>query len=53
MVRYLDIRDHPGILVVRLQRRVVIDFFHLLRVHGVDLDNVDPFIRKIMDEGSA
>ncbi len=46
-----DIRDHPGILVVRLQRRIVIDLLHLLRVHGVYLNNFDLFIRKIMHEG--
>ena len=46
-----DIRDHPGILVVCLQRRVVIDFLHLLRVHGVDLDSLESVDLQIMDEG--
>jgi hypothetical protein len=38
-------------LIVRLQRRVVIDCLHLLRVQGVHLDNFDLFMRKRMDKG--
>jgi hypothetical protein len=42
-----DIRDHPRILVVRLQRRVVLDFLHLLRMHGED-DRSRLFIRSLL-----
>ncbi len=45
-----DIGDHPGVLIVRLQRRVVVDLLHLLRVHGIHLDHGDRLTHKILGE---
>jgi hypothetical protein len=41
---------HPGIFIVCLQRRVVIQLFDSLRVHGIDLDDPDGLIHEIVDE---
>jgi hypothetical protein len=42
------IRYHPGIFIIRLQGRVVVYFFESLCVQGVDLDDGDRLVHKIM-----
>jgi len=44
------IRYHPGIFIVCLQGRVVVQLFDSLGVHGVDLDDGDRLVHEVMDE---
>src|SRR4030042_1865387 len=50
MAQFDDIRNHLGILAIRLTRRVSLKFFQPLRVQRIDLYQFDSFLHQIMDQ---
>src|SRR4030043_305306 len=50
MAQFDDIRNHLGILAIRLTRRVSLKFFQPLRVQRIDLYQLDSFLHQIMDQ---